>query len=372
MDSQSLSSSESIDLSSESLIPQPEEDEPANPPRTRKERTTVSQQIVHSVIVQVSRPNPPNDSEIAENVGLSASALYRLMCRIYNGDMESGENNVFIPTKKGRPSLQTPATMARVKELLTQRPTATLESTKEALENEGIFVSVATIWRIAQSAGLSHQKIVPRTAVVFTPRNVQQRFDYSQRVDVIPDAELWFLDESGFNLHLAPQRCWSDLGQTPVQAVPANRGRNRSLLMCISSSGIMLHDVKDGGYKAADFVVFIQALSHLFPQVQTRQVCLVMDNAPIHRAAEDTDNILDNNVRHLFLPPYSPDLNPIENVFGVLKKRYRRLGVVQNRREMETRIQAVIEETNRDLDFRRFYQRTRTFVQRGINREPFN
>ena len=81
-----------------------------------------------------------------------------------------------------------------------------------------------------------------------------KRFNYAQRVNQIDNRELWFLDESRFYLHTAPLRCWAKRGTRPVQAVPTNRGVNVSLLMYISSEGIVFHMVKKGAFKAADFV----------------------------------------------------------------------------------------------------------------------
>ena len=47
------------------------------------------------------------------------------------------------------------------------------------------------------------------------------------------DDELWYLDETGFNLHIGVTRSWSEVGQTPVVVVPANKGQNVSALVCI-------------------------------------------------------------------------------------------------------------------------------------------
>ena len=182
---------------------------------------------------------------------------------------------------------------------------------------------------MARSGGLTHQTISYKPSVVFTPRITQARFVYAEEVLDMPDEELWFLDESGFNLHLAPVRCWSDCGRTPVHAVPANRGKNVSLLMCIGHDGIKFHEMKVGAYNATEFVVFLQGLAIRFPEVLRGEVCLVIDNARIHLAQTAKDFLVDNGIRHIFLPPYSPDLNPIENVFGALKRLYKSRGVVR-------------------------------------------
>ena len=112
----------------------------------------------------------------------------------------------------------------------------TVARAKAELHRRGVDMSSSTIWRISTKLlHLSHKKISTKPAVVFDDQVTEQRFDYAQRVNELPDQELWFLDESGFNLHIAPLRCWAPKGtRPPVLAVPTNRGVNVSLLMCIS------------------------------------------------------------------------------------------------------------------------------------------
>ena len=130
---------------------------------------------------------------------------------------------------------------------------------------------------------------------------------------------------------------------------------------------------KDGAYKADDFVEFLGALAEHFPQVHDGEVTLVMDNAPIHHASIVRDFYAETGIKHIFLPPYSPDLNPIENVFGLIKARYLGQGVANSREEMVDRILNVIDEINNDpeINMQAFYDRMRLFVEKVRNRESF-
>ena len=208
--------------------------------------------------------------------------------------------------------------------------------------------------------------------MVYGPRIINDRFNYARRVNEMSDEELWFLDESGFNLHIAPLRCWSRVGRTPVQRVRPNRGVNVSLLMCISTEGVVFFVVKSGSFKAPDFIDFVEGLADRFPADANGDVCLVMDNAGIYHARDAEEFMVENGINHIFLPAYSPDLNPIENAFGVLKARYRSRGVAQTRAEMKRRIRDVIEEMNRELNPRAFYDHMRQYVELALNRESFN
>ena len=144
---------------------------------------------------------------------------------MWDGVYDHGDNTVFIPTPKGRRPVIDEERTALVRQFLTETPTATLESVREHLNNEGIEVSTTSVWRMARDGGLSNQLISYKPGVVFTPQITQQRFQYAEQVNEIPDVEIWYLDESGFNLHLATSRCWAKRGHTPVHGVPANRGK---------------------------------------------------------------------------------------------------------------------------------------------------
>ena len=142
--------------------------------------------------------------------------------------------------------------------------------------------------------------------------------------------------------------------------------------MCITHEDIKHFELKDGAFTGTDFVAFVQALSEQFPEVQRRTVCLVMDNARIHHAREAREYLEENQISHVYLPPYSRDLNPIENVFGDLKAGYRSLGVPRTRNQTKRQIETAIERLNADMDPAPFYDRMRRFVQKALDREAFN
>ena len=346
-------------------------DSAPRPPR--KQRKTITQDIVASIVSQINRPIRPTIKQIAHSVGLCDSTVKKFLKKMREGVFDCEDDQVvYIPERKGRKPILDEQDVEAVKTVLTETATATLTSAKERLEENGVSVGKTTIWRTAQKAGLSYQKISYKPAVVFTRRIINERRQYAQRIHECADQEVWFLDESGFNLHIAPLRCWSTSGETPVQAVAPNRGKNISLLMCISSDGIQLQELHEGAFTATEFVVFLQSLAARFPEVLRGEVCLIMDNARIHHAEIVGRYLEENGIRHDYLPPYSPDLNPIENVFGALKRIFRRQGVVQTKALLRRRIVSVINEMNLELDMSRFYRRMREFVQRAMNGESFN
>ena len=97
-----------------------------------------------------------------------------------------------------------------------------------------------------------------------------------------------------------------------------------------------------------------------------------MDNARIHHARDVAAFLANNEIRHMFLPRSSPDLNPIENLFGTIKSRFRRRGVVRTNQQLKTRLRRTIDEVDNELDFQKYYNQMRVYVQKALNRQDFN
>ena len=218
--------------------------------RSRKPRKSVTPEIVRSIVLQYNRDQKPSIKVIAENVGISYTTAKKVVKQIREGMFDSDGVVHYTNKKSGRKPKVTSETASRVKEVLTATTRTTLATAKQILETENILLSKSTIHRIAQRERLSHQKISLRPEIVFSERVLQLRSDYAEEVNGLDDEELWFLDETGFNLHVSPIRCWSEVGQTPVQPVQPSKGKNMSVLMCIASEGIQHFEMKEGAYRA--------------------------------------------------------------------------------------------------------------------------
>ena len=180
----------------------------------------------------------------------------------------------------------------------------------------------------------------------------------------------FFFDETGFNLPIGLTRSWSEVGNTPVVVVPTNKGKNISALVCISTSGVVSIVIKEGAFNSVDFKDFLDNLIRVHPSLVRGESTLVMDNAKNHHAVNVTNFLEEKNVRNMFLPPYSPELNPIE-LFGTVKASYRRDGPAQSKMELMGRIQETFQRVGEEVDMRRYYQHMRQYVVKAMNREHF-
>ncbi len=137
----------------------------------------------------------------------------------------------------------------------------------------------------------------------------------------IDPEQLVFVDEMGANTSLSPLYAYSPVGQRARCAVPRNRGKNTTLLSSMSAGGMGPSLAVDG---PADRVVFEAYLERmLLPTLRAGQM-IVMDNLSAHKGERVRELIEERGCELLYLPPYSPDLNPIEEAFskvkGILRK----------------------------------------------------
>jgi transposase len=132
-----------------------------------------------------------------------------------------------------------------------------------------------------------------------------------------------FLDESGFSLALSVLYGGGKEGEPLIEAVPTRRGKNLSVLGAFDIEGMLATTSRLGAMTRADFQRFLQ--EDLLPRLLPGSV-LVLDNASIHKGGQIECLASTAGCRVLYLPPYSPDLNPIELAWAFVKSQVRRCG----------------------------------------------
>lgn len=112
------------------------------------------------------------------------------------------------------------------------------------------------------------------------------------------------------------------LGQRLVEKVPHGHWKTTTLIAALAIGGIHCSAVVDGAVNGDVFEAFVEQV--LAPQLWPGDV-VVMDNLSSHKRARTRELIEAAGATVLFLPPYSPDLNPIEMIFAKLKQLLRSL-----------------------------------------------
>ena len=125
-----------------------------------------------------------------------------------------------------------------------------------------------------------------------------------------------FVDECGTHVSLAPIYGYSPKDERVRLKVPRNRGKNTTLLASISTEGMGPCLAVEGSTTAKVFEFYLE--HSLAPELKEGWV-VVMDNLPAHKPDRVRELIEDRGCKLLYLPPYSPDYNPIEEAFSKIK-----------------------------------------------------
>ena len=141
---------------------------------------------------------------------------------------------------------------------------------------------------------------------------------YQNRID---PSRLVFIDETWAKTNMAPLRGWATEGQRLRAKVPFGHWKTMTFLAALRHDRIAAPWVFDGPINAESFLVYVEQV--LVPTLAKGDV-VVMDNLGSHKGQAVRAAIRAAGAHLIFLPPYSPDLNPIEQVFAKLKHLLRK------------------------------------------------
>jgi transposase len=140
----------------------------------------------------------------------------------------------------------------------------------------------------------------------------------------IDPGRLVFVDEMGVHTSLALLYGYSRKGERVRLDVPRNRGKNTTLLASMTLLGGMGETMAvEGSTDKEVFEAYVERA--LAPTLEAGQV-VIMDNLPAHKPARVRELIEERGCELIYLPAYSPDLNPIEEAFSKIKAMLRRVG----------------------------------------------
>ena len=125
-----------------------------------------------------------------------------------------------------------------------------------------------------------------------------------------------FIDETWIKTNMAPIRGWGPKGERLLGFAPDGRWRTLTFLAALRINELTEPCVVDGPINGAIFRAYVEQF--LVPTLKPGDI-VVLDNLGSHRSRAIRTAVLGAGARLAFLPPYSPDLNPIEQVFAKVK-----------------------------------------------------
>jgi transposase len=168
----------------------------------------------------------------------------------------------------------------------------------------------------AQAGALAAQK----KSLIATERNGAVRAAWREEAAALRPPDLIFLDETSTHTAFTRLRARAPRGQRAHGVAPRNHGPNVTLLAALGPTGIVTAVSIPGPTTRAVFDAFVA--DFLVPSLRPGQT-VVLDNLSVHKSAPAQALIEAAGCRLCFLPPYSPDFNPIEPVFAKIKTALR-------------------------------------------------
>jgi transposase len=133
---------------------------------------------------------------------------------------------------------------------------------------------------------------------------------------------LIFIDETWAKTNMTRLRGRAPRGQRLIDKTPHGHWKTTTLIAALGISGMRCSTVVDGPVNGDVFEAFVEQV--LVPELRSGDV-VIMDNLSSHKRQRTRELIEEAGARLVFLPPYSPDLNPIEMIFAKIKQALRSL-----------------------------------------------
>ena len=137
-----------------------------------------------------------------------------------------------------------------------------------------------------------------------------------------------FLDETAVKTNLTRLRGWAPRGDRLTMDAPFGSWGTQTLIAGLTADAFVAPWVIKGAMDGAAFAAYVSEV--LVPEIAPGTV-VILDNLATHRNKEAAAALNAHGCWFLFLPPYSPDLNPIELAFSKLKAHLRRIGARSKR-----------------------------------------
>ena len=205
--------------------------------------------------------------------------------------------------------------------MLEATPDLTLEELREKLAQQGVFVSYGALWRFLDRHKITRKKKTAHASEQDRPDIVKRREDWFEgQLDLDPQ-RLVFIDETWASTNMARRYGRAPRGQRLRMSVPHRHWKTTTFVAALRLTGMTAPMVLDGPINGLAFQAYVDQL--LVPELKPGDV-VVMDNLGSHKGVSVRNSIEAAGARLLYLPPYSPDFNPIENAFAKLKALLRK------------------------------------------------
>lgn len=264
------------------------------------------------------------------------------------------DDNKNEPKKKpGRKALLHEEHKHFLEQKFDDNPSTTIEQATDDLcqQFENLKVAPTTVYKfMRKNCALSLKKAYRYPAQRNAPEKIQERYDWVVRwpeTDMDYESNCIFIDESAFHINLKRTMAWSKVGERAIIETPQTKAKTITILGAISPFGVVnvkvrrpyevsskkrklpgkaqassSQAVKTTGTVAGHYFNFVASTIDVLDQHEEfKDSYILMDNCPIHNSNDISRYVAKRGYRCVYLPPYTPELNPIEQFWSVVKSK---------------------------------------------------
>ena len=254
--------------------------------------------------------------QAAERFGVSAASAVR-WCAL---DRDTGSARA-KPQGGDRHSHRIEAQADLIMALVDGTSDITLMELQARLAEQGHRFGIGTLWRFFDRRGITWKKKTAHASEQDRPDILKRREDWFEGQPDLDPERLVFIDETWASTNMARRYGRAPKGERLRVGVPHGHWKTTTFVAGLRLTGMVAPMALDGPINGVSFQAYVDQV--LVPELRPGDI-VIMDNLGSHKGAGVRDAIEAAGASLLFLPPYSPDFNPIENAFSKLKALLRK------------------------------------------------
>jgi len=223
-------------------------------------------------------------------------------------------------------------------------PLKNIKQIKSYLSRKGHKVSKSTVYRILKNNSISCKKVYHK--IINHKNSASKKKKFKAKIKKLKD--VYSLDETGIYLNNFPRKGWTEKGTRCIyatkKAVPL---RCATMIMIISRKRIENFKILTHSLTKDKMLNYLDTL----PNIKGH---LLMDNLSVHHCKEIKEKLLIKELVPIYNLPYTPELNPIEEVFSTIKQHLRQT-MITGLNKLEQIMTKIVKRLNKHLDFNKFY-----------------
>lgn len=272
-----------------------------------------------------------NAQKVAEAFGVTRWTVYRL-----NEQFENTGSVELKTSARGRKTKLSEENLCQISNVILEAPDITLQ---EIIDKLQLDCSISVLCRaIRNKLGFTRKKKSLYAAERDKTEVQEKRTEWTKLMKYFNPNQLVFLDETGVNIDMT-RLYGRSIGNTRIkESAPINTPKRRGVVGAMRFDGTIRYRSFDGSITGKRFLEFLKYT--LAPSLRRGDI-VVMDNLSIHKVKGVDEIILSANALPLYLPPYSPDLNPIELLWSKLKN-FLRSRKIRDKKKLKNAVRAGI------------------------------